>query len=187
MDWRSPEYWRNLRPVAVGGWPEEHPAPQVTTRDPRPPEAPPEPLAVRRLVALASGAGWRVRTGYSIGDHRAVKIGTYRRVECFVVAGVRPPWRWYVAYERLLYTVGAGGFKVVRTAIWRTDGLPVAGPSSMLYFVDAGVTDMQEFIGFTEDPKPLWFKEIHARKALANENAKIRAQNAAKRNREGQS
>lgn len=183
MDWSSPEYWQSLRPERPAGWPDEHPPPLVTTRDPRPPEAPADGLGVRRLVALATGVGWSVRVGYSRGFHRAAKIGTFREVEAVGVWALREPWRWLVVYER---NTGKGSFVAARTAIWRSDGLPVAGPSSMLWFVDAGVKDIQEFI-CREDPRPVWFKQIHAREAEKRETARANARTGTKTRREGQS
>lgn len=138
-----------------------------------------DPLGVRRLAALGVASGWAVKIGFSIGQHRAVKIGTYRLVECLGVYGARPPWRWYAAYERPAGTEGTGGFTCVRTAIWRLD--------ESWRFVDGLMGDLQEFIAMPEEPNMAWFKGISAREHQKAERQKLATKNRAKAKREGQS
>lgn len=96
---------RLLPAVAPSGWPASDPAPEVTSRDPRPEGAPADPIAVKRLQRVAEAAGWPIRIGYSKAQVRTRSVGVYKTVETIGVwAGVRAGIRWCAMYQR---TVGA--------------------------------------------------------------------------------
>jgi hypothetical protein len=76
-------------------WQEQDPPPFVTTAMPRP-EGVQEPRAVLKLAKGATMLGWAVRIGYSRGYVRAVRVGTYKLIECWGVwAPMAHGWRWY--------------------------------------------------------------------------------------------
>jgi hypothetical protein len=79
--------------IAPPAWPEIDPPPYVTNVMPRP-EGVREPRAVTTLTRAATAHGWDVRVGYSRGLMRAVKVGTYKTVECWGVWAAGHGWRW---------------------------------------------------------------------------------------------
>lgn len=81
----SPEYWAIARGTKRDPWPEHDPKPGVTTLDPKPADAPSNPLAVVKLTMHAEENGWETRVGYSRATPRAVKLSTYRETEAFTV------------------------------------------------------------------------------------------------------
>jgi hypothetical protein len=128
------------------------------------------------LVASGAAAGWVVRVGYSRGPVRAVKVGAYRLVEDLGVwASVHPDtgYRWYAVYRR---TVGGKSWTWDRIGIWK--------PGKGLRFLDATITDLQQFITVCGSVNPAWFKGISAR--VAERKAKVQT-SATKRGREGSS
>lgn len=167
----SPEYWALVRGVKREPWPEHDPKPEVSTRDPRPADAPKEPLAIRKLVALATGAGIEVRVGYSRGLQRGQKTSTYRMVEVFSVwfdptheSGYRPQamYRRFVdAKETFVYdsrteriepdpsidAAGKGG-----PWQWR---ISVAGRGA--HHFGLSVTHLIEFVELRGRVLPSWF------------------------------
>lgn len=103
------------------GWPASDPAPEVTSRDPRPEGAPVDPIAVKRLQRAAEAAGWPVRVGYSRAQVRTRSVGVYKTVETIGVwAGAHDGIRWCAMYQR---TVGARtGWKWADIVIWGVGG-----------------------------------------------------------------
>lgn len=172
VDWRSPAYFsarreQVAREEAAKAWPEHDPAPLILNTDPRPCDTPPDPRAVLDLVAKGVAGGWPVRVGYSRGFKRAQRIGTYTPMETFGVwAGVHPVsgWRFSALYER---PVGGRAW-TWQVAIWRTSG-------DVLYFTDATVTDLKEFITARGLVPPAWFKGVNAREADKKSRAKLAA------------
>lgn len=161
-DSADPDYWRQQRPEPPA-WPERDPVPHITTRDPRPADAPREPSAVQSLARTADVAGWRVRVDYSRGPERAVRVGTYKLTETFGVWTTPHPdtgWRFSAIYAR---TVGRPTWSWTRIAIWRPGKL--VGPGLGARFTHATVTDLKAFVAARGSVNAAWFKAIEARAA----------------------
>lgn len=161
-DWTTREYFAQRRPQKPA-WPENDPPPEVTSRDPRPADAPRLPRAAVWLIGDASGGGWTAtRAGYSRGPERAVRVGTYKITEAYGLSVPAHPltgWRWMAVYAR---TVGAGSWKWRSIAIWHRDGRRVA-PGLGSRFAHATIADLKEFCGVGGSVTPAWFKAVHAR------------------------
>jgi hypothetical protein len=138
-------------------WPENDPGPEVTNLDPFPSDFT-VPAAVKQLVGKAEAAGWEVRLGYSLGPRRAVKIGTYDRVETLGVwAGPHPDsgWRFSAMYERKPDGApSAQKWKWGKTSIWRADRFP---------FPYCNVTELKEWISVRASVLPSWFEQVTKR------------------------
>lgn len=89
----QPGYYSAGRKVAAT-WPEDDPPPYVTNAMPRPAGVR-EPRAVLALARVSTEHDWAVRVGYSRGLMRAVKVGTYKTVECWGVWASGHGLRWY--------------------------------------------------------------------------------------------
>ena len=177
-------YWHALKPTEPAAWPEHDPAPEVTTLDPRPADAPDEPRAVRLLVAEATAAGWQARVGYSRGPIRAVKVGTYKTVECFGVWASEHPetgWRFCAMHER---TIGAAtGWKWARVTMWHARGKATTGGA--LRFSHANRTDLSTFIELRGLVLPSWFAAIEKRVVEQAERQKAAAKKRPRKTENG--
>lgn len=184
---RFAETLQAARKPAVIDWPAEDPKPEVTSLDPRPADAPAEPKAVLDLARLARGAGFEARIGYSRGPVRAVKRGTYKRVQAFSVWGLHGAsgWRFVAVHQHSPDLKGP--WKWDSVALWLPGSLVAPGLGTR--FVDATVTDLKEWLGVSGNVGPAWFKAVHARVMEQAERTKTAAQQrpAAKKNKEGAS
>lgn len=169
----SPEYWALVRGVKRDPWPKHDPAPEVTTLDPRPADAPKEPLAIRKLVALATDAGFETRVGYSRGMQRGQKTSTYRRVEVFSVwfdptheSGYRPlaTYRRFIdAKARLVYDSRTDRIEPDTDPDFAPTGKPgpwqwhvsIAGRGAHHFGIT--VTHLNEFVELRGRVLPSWF------------------------------
>ena len=165
-------------------WPEHDPAPQVLSTDPRPADAPEERKATVNVVNFARRNGWEVRVGYSLGQARAVKKGTFKTVHTFGLWGMGYGWRWCAMYEWSPDLKKEWTWD--RTAIWRADAELVA-PGLGTRFVDANVTDLRAFLGLNGGVGHAWFKGVHARVQEQAEKARAKAKAATPKAKEGAS
>lgn len=156
------------------GWPATEPIPEVLNSDPRPDVPVPAPVAA--LEALAQSAGWEVRSGYSTGPERAVKVGAYKQTEQWGVWAAPHPetgWRWNAMYSR---TKG-------KTWSWRSTALWLPGKRPR--FTHASRTDLSEFILARGEVGLAWFKAVHARVEDQAERARAAARSRPKAKKEG--
>jgi hypothetical protein len=168
-DFLSREYYRQGRPPPPA-WPASDPPPEVLSTDGVAQEV---PRAVKGLQRAAESAGWVVRVGYSRSQERAVKVGTYKVTEAFgLYTDLAHGVRISAVYSR---TVGAKIWTWRNTAIW-----PIRVPGMGSRFVDATVSDLQEFVAVRGSVLPAWFKGVHARVHDAAARAKARAKTAGK-------
>lgn len=112
------------------------------------------------VVNHARRNGWEVRVGYSLGQARAVKKGTYKLVHTFGLWGRGYGWRWAAMYEWSPDLKKEWTWD--RTAIWASSGELVA-PGLGTRFVVANVTDLRTFLSLNGGVGAAWFKEVHAR------------------------
>jgi hypothetical protein len=179
----DPDYYTTGKVNALD-WPEKDPAPIVLSTDPRPADAPEERKAMVNVVKFAQKNGWDVRVGYSLGQARAVKRGTYKMVHTFGLWGLGYGWRWCAMYAWSPDLAGEWAWD--GTAIWRADAGPVAmGLGSR--FVDANVTDLRAFLGLNGGVGPAWFKGVHARVEEQKARQKAKAKTATPKAKEGAS
>jgi hypothetical protein len=175
-DWRSVEYFRQGKPE-VPTWPAIDPPPEIVCTAPRPADAPTEPRAVLSLQRAAQAAGWPILVGYSRGQVRAQRVGTYKRVEVFGVQAAPHPdtrWRFWALYSR---TMPAGTWSW-RISIWKAD---------QVVFTHATISDLVEFIAVRGSVMPAWFKGIHARVEDQAERQREAARNRKPKAKEGAS
>jgi len=171
LDPSTREYWDVLNEPAGTVWPERDPKPEVSTRDPRPADAPDAPLGVRKLAALAKAYGFEARVGYSRAAIRGVCLGTYRKVESFSVwfapshsTGYRP----FALYERFVdakeILVYDGRLDVIAVdpetragtpGSWKWSQVSVIGKGA---YVELTITALSEFIELQGLVLPSWLE-----------------------------
>lgn len=144
----SAPYYR-ARKVPPPAWPEDDPAPEITTREGLQVSA---PQAVAKLSKAAREAGFEVRVGLARGWARAVKIGTYRHLDSVGIALLGHGWRVHAVYAR---TVGG------KTWAWRS--IAIWGVTRPQRFGYATITDLGQFVALRGGVGPAWFKGIYAR------------------------
>lgn len=174
-DLYDPEYYRQGKPPPPA-WPPEDPIPEVLNTDPRPNV--PVPAPVVALERLGAREGWEVRSGYSTGPERAVRVGTYKQTETWGIwSSVHPVsgWRWNAMYSR---TVG-------KTWAWRSTAIWLPGRRPR--FTHASRTDLIEFIIASSEVGNAWFKAVQARVEDAAERARAAARNRPRARKEGTS
>lgn len=165
-------------------WAEKDPEPTVRNTDPVPADAPPPRKGFLAVVRFAETQGWEVRTGYSLGQARAVKKGMYKTVHTWGVWGMGYAWRWCAMHEWSPDLAAEWGWRGV--TMWRLDGTPVAlGLGSR--FGDANVTDLREWLRANGDTGPAWFKAVHARVQEQAGRNKAKAKSAPRKAKEGAS
>ncbi len=172
----TPAYYRTVK-TAERAWPEREPAPDVTNRDGvLAPFA--YPRAVVDLERAARAAGWEIRTGYSRGQVRSVKIGTYRHLDVIGVHGMHPEsgWRFVANYARK--TTG-GSWEWLTISVWKL--------GVRTRWTYATVTDLKEFVAVSGAVGTAWFKAVEARVLDAQERARIANRTRARQGREGSS
>jgi hypothetical protein len=171
----DPGYWKP--PVKPARWPATDPPPDVLSTDPRPEGAPVDPSAVRKLQGAAERAGWAVRTGYALGTARAVRIGTYKRVESVGVwSSVHPAT--YLRFRAIYARTVGGKSWTWDIAIWGM-GRP--------RFLDATITDLMKWIEVRGDVGAAWYKGVNARVEEQKSNARLAARNRTAKPKEGAS
>lgn len=187
-------------PDALPAWPEHDPAPEVTSLDPRPADAPTDPLAVRKTAARLEAAGWEVRIGYARSWKRQPKTGTYRPIETFSVqAGPGHPsgWRVMAVYERFrdatyarTYYPGTP-YTVKETppsgqpGTWKWASVRITPPNGVFPRHAVSITDLKEFASVRGSVLPAWFIGIETREAAKEAKQKQAAKDRPKKSGEG--
>ncbi len=172
----DPDYYSAGRTVALD-WPEMDPAPLVTSLDPVPADAPECRKPFLDLQRFAERHGWEVRAGYSLGQTRAVRKGTYKTQHTWGLWGRGYGWRWCAMYAWSPDL--KAGWAWDGTAIWRADGGVVALDLGFR-FVVANVTDLREWLSLNGDTGAAWFKAVHARVMDQQARQKAKAKESAK-------
>lgn len=183
MNPREPGYYTQGKKLELD-WPEKDPAPLVVCTDPVPPDAPPARKPFLGLVRFAEAQGWEVRYGYSLGQARAVKKGTYKLVHTWGAWGRGYAWRWYAMHEWSPDLAAEWGWS--RVAMWRVDGTPVALGLGT-HFQEGNVTDLREWLRANGDTGPAWFNAVHARVQEQAERQKAKSKSTPKKAKEGAS
>lgn len=136
-----------------------HPAPEVSTRDPRP-ESVSEPLTVTDLAVYAGARGWAVTVAYSRGNG---VHGTTGRPTALAEY-------WSVRFAR----GGYAGYAVRRDGTWHS--VAVRG-LELPPFLAMGITELKQWLEQPERPAQ-WYSDIVTRraeqKAAARQSAKAR-------------
>lgn len=134
------------------------------------------------VVNFARRNGWEVQVGYSLGQARAQRKGTYKLVHTFGLWGLGYGWRWCAMYEWSPDLKKEWTWD--RTAIWMAQGGPVAAGLGSR-FVDANVTDLRTFLGLNGGVGAAWFKGVHAR--VMEQTERNRARESKPKAKEGAS
>jgi hypothetical protein len=188
-------------PDALPAWPEHDPAPEVTSLDPRPLDAPSEPLAVRKTAAILKAAGWEVRIGYARSWKRQPKTGTYRPIETFSVqAGPGHPsgWRVMAVYERFRDTgaqltyypeakkpwLGTGNWSG-QPGTWKWVRVRIVAGNGVFPRHAVSITDLKEFASVRGSVLPAWFQAIWEREEDKAERQKQAAADRPRKSGEG--
>lgn len=146
----DPAYWEAVRRVEPPSWPDEHPHPIVTSRDPWPADFE-KPAAVVKLEQELRAYGFRVRSTYSRGFQRAIKVGTYTEIHAVAVRFATDGRMGYAVYVT----------PVKRTA-WAWKGIGLSRPGSFPY-QKANRTDLGEWVALRGLVLPGWFRNITKR------------------------
>lgn len=154
-------YPQGVRPV-VEEVREEHPAPEVGSREGTWPDRWVMPVPIRALDRLAEACGWQARVQYARGTALAKYHGQWQRKESVALRIAR---RGFGAYAVYVHTAGRpGGWTWGSVWLWGETLLP---------FGHAGVTELETWLEAGGTMPPGWYGEIRERRRTQAQASKM--------------